>query len=115
MFLYLNLALQQIHGKHANLYLEKIKNSNSENSNSYQKNLKISELFKNKRYILATISCIILNSAQQLSGINAVMAFSRDLLKDMNLDRPDLLSLGITSAGLFGSILFVIIFIFYIF
>uniref|UniRef100_A0A6B2G5H1 Solute carrier family 2, facilitated glucose transporter member 2 (Trinotate prediction) n=1 Tax=Myxobolus squamalis TaxID=59785 RepID=A0A6B2G5H1_MYXSQ len=71
--------------------------------------LSVSEFICKKKYRLPIISLIVLHIGQQLCGINAIMAFAPSLLRSAGFNKPDVGGVIITSIGLLGSILFVLI------
>ncbi|KII63486.1 Glucose transporter type 1 [Thelohanellus kitauei] len=64
------------------------------------------EFLKTKKFFLATLTLLVLNMGQQLSGVNAIMAFAPSLLESAKFNHPDIGALFIALFAVVGSIIF---------
>ncbi|KAF0987096.1 hypothetical protein HZS_7733, partial [Henneguya salminicola] len=70
------------------------------------KQMSMGEFIKTRKFRLAIVSLIVLHLGQQLCGINAIMAFAPEVLKESGFESPDVAGALIVSIGLGGSIIF---------
>ncbi|KAF1743115.1 hypothetical protein MXB_2801, partial [Myxobolus squamalis] len=95
----------------SNKYINYVQHLESyvEDESSQFTQLSVSQFICKKKYRQPIISLIVLHIGQQLCGINAIMAFAPSLLRAAGFNKPDIGGVIITSIGLVGSILFVLI------
>ncbi|KII62082.1 Solute carrier family 2, facilitated glucose transporter member 7 [Thelohanellus kitauei] len=95
-----------IHNRYKNLAkTEKVLRS-LRGKHFHPKELEDLKFLTTKRFLLATLTLLVLQMGQQLSGINAIVAFAPSLLQNAGFDKPDIGAMIIVLFAVVGSIIF---------